>query len=147
MKIKNEYPPNIELIRRRFTLHKDVVFTYGDTLYVPNGASSIPTDLLIHEETHERQQKEFGVDEWWSYYFVSDGFRTAMEIEAYQNQYNYMRVKIKDRNKLNLYLHRLANDLSSAIYGNVLSLAEARKAIQSSKVDFDFSSFKKQVAK
>ncbi len=142
MILKHEYPPNIELIKRRFTIHDGVVFTYGDTLYIPSGG--VPTqDLIIHEETHAKQQKEFGVDEWWSFYFISDPFRTAMEIEAYQNQYKYLKSKIKDRNRLNRYLVRLAQDLSSDIYGNILTFADAKQAIKSKPVEFDFSSFKK----
>lgn len=42
--------------------------------------------LIAHEETHARQQKEFGWLKWWAKYLLSREFRMEMEVEAYQVQ-------------------------------------------------------------
>lgn len=130
MKILYEYPPNIEAIKQRFEVPYEAVFTYGDTLYVPHGGT-IDKALMVHEETHMRQQKTIGKEVWWDWYLGSKDFRLSQEVEAYQNQYREQKKHIKDRNELNRYLQRLAQDLSSPMYGKIMTLTEARQAIRS----------------
>ncbi len=139
MKIVIDYPPNIELIRATFKLHDGIVFCYGDTLFNPDNG---PVDdaLMAHEETHMRQQEEMGVERWWNYYLSSALFRVSQEVEAYQNQYKVFKKLLKDKNDLNRALHRIASDLSSEMYGKVMTLVEARKAIQEERpIRFDLS--------
>lgn len=130
MKIVQDYPPNIEAIKKRFDVPYEACFTYGDTLYNPHGGA-IDEALMKHEETHMRQQKKIGVEKWWEFYLGSRDFRLSQEIEAYQNQYREQKKYYKDRNKLNRYLQRLAQDLSSEMYGKIMTLSEARKVIRS----------------
>jgi len=55
MKLVQDYPPNIKDIRKVFDLSgKQVVFTYGDTIYSPF-TSKITDDLLIHERVYVKQ--------------------------------------------------------------------------------------------
>lgn len=39
--------------------------------------------LIAHEETHCKQQAEFGWLKWWAKYLLSREFRLEMELEAY----------------------------------------------------------------
>src|SRR5258708_20624657 len=129
MKTLRAYPPNIKDILRVFNLDGlYVVFTYGDTLYNPSG-SDIPTHLMKHEETHMRQQAIMGIKEWWDMYLSNQMFRLSQEVEAYHNQFQYYCRNKKDHYKQAVFLDDLASDLSSAMYGNIVSREEARTLI------------------
>lgn len=128
MKIVIAYPPNYEEIKKAFNPPKTVVFTYGDTIYNPNNGL-IGTDLMIHEGTHEIQQS-LDPKKWWDRYLIDPQFRVDQEIEAYHNQYKYLKDMIKDRNQLFRHLHRLASDFSSPIYGGCISYQQAVERIK-----------------
>lgn len=128
MRVVNDWPPNIEQIRARFQLRSGFVFTYGDTLYNPDNAL-VDDSLIAHEETHTRQQDDDPFI-WWHKYLNDDKFRLEQEIEAYRNQYRSEKKKVKDRNRLNWYLRALAKDLSSEVYGSIISFSEAMQKIK-----------------
>lgn len=126
--INGEYPPNYAEITRVFNIEKrsNIVFTYGNTLYVPGG-QKIDSQLLKHEETHARQQLEMGVDEWWDRYLTDEGFRFTQELEAYRNQYKAMAsLPLKDRIG---YLDHICTDLAGEMYGNLVTKEEAKAEI------------------
>lgn len=127
LKIIKDFPPNIEEIRKRFKLHPGIIFTYAPNIYNPdNGTLDVP--LIVHEETHIKQQKN-SPKEWWSQYLSDDSFRLQQEVEAYQSQYQSMLEVYKDKNYLAKRVHQIAIDLSSSIYGNILSYREAKNLI------------------
>lgn len=128
MKIVIGFPPNIDLIRARFPLHQGVVFTYGDTLYNPDGAI-IPNHLLVHEEVHVRQQGSTP-EKWWEIYFIDKEFRLSQEAEAYGAQYQFVHSR-SSRQVSRDFLKTLANQLSSPLYGKLCSFAQAKELIQS----------------
>jgi len=126
MKIEHRPPPNYEEIKKHFPTadyEKGTLFTYGDTCY----CKTITPDLVIHEETHTRQQTN--PEEWWAKYFTDVDFRLSQELEAYQNQYRWAKKNFKDRNQLAKLLHHIVSDLSGKIYGEVISFHEAKKQI------------------
>ena len=130
MKIVNEWPPNIKEIEKVFNIKgKEVVFTYGDILYNPHKVS-VERHLLVHEQTHEKQQNK-DPESWWTRYLRDKSFRLSQEVEAYQNQFRFIKNSIKDSYRVVLVLDELADHLSSRIYGNIISFKEARKLIKS----------------
>ena len=129
MQIKNEFPPNIEKIREHFNIPKNAVFTHGDTIYVPSG-KSMDEPLKAHEAVHSQQQGD-NPDGWWDRYFSDKSFRLEQELKAYQAQYIASKRILKDRERLHRFLHNIAVDLSSEMYGNIISYAEAMKKIKS----------------
>lgn len=130
MKIIYDWPPNIEIIKKHFPANENTVFTYGNKLYVP-GKSAVPRHLEKHEETHMHQQGE-NPDAWWGRYFVDPKFRTEQELEAYRRQYKEFCESHKDRNEQARFLYQIAGDLSSPLYGRILSKREAVKLIKES---------------
>lgn len=130
MLIVSGYPPNIEAIRKAFSLEgKSPVFAYGHFLYNPNKLP-IADHLMAHEETHERQQVKFGsVELWWEKYIADAQFRLEQEQEAYMEQYRFVKRKIKDRNAVARFLHAIAVELSGMMYGNIISYDDAKQAI------------------
>ena len=130
MKIKKKYPPNYKEILDYFPQanKKGIVFTYGDTLYSPTSLN-IPKHLLVHEKTHSKQQNEMGIEKWWEKYFTNKKFRFSQELEAYQNQYNFIEKKF-GRHERRVLLRQISKDLSGKLYGNLVSLREAKIKIK-----------------
>lgn len=131
MQIKREVPPNYDDILKVLPPNERAVFAYGDTIYAPHIPADIelPPDLLVHEETHQQQQ---GGDPalWWQYYLGDPIFRLKQEIEAYGNQWRYVEgLNIKREGK-DRFLEMIATDLSSALYGNLLTFGEAHSKIR-----------------
>ena len=132
MKIERTFPPNYEDIKKHFPEvegNSRVIFTYGETLYVPLTSAPIPDHLIVHEQTHTKQQGE-DPKAWWDRYFIDIPFRLAQEIEAYKAQYVYYKSRIKDRNQQNRFIVDLAKMLSSPIYGNSITTSEAIKKLK-----------------
>jgi len=126
MKIVHDYPPNYKIIKKAFNLnkHENVVFTYGDTLYVPQGEQTVIDKYLMrHEETHARQQGQMTPQWWWDEFMSNPKFRLEQELEAYREQYKAMQ-DLSPEQKAG-YLTHIAKDLSSEIYGNLLSFEQA----------------------
>lgn len=126
--INGEYPPNYKDIAKVFKItgKPGIVFTYGSKLYVPSG-HSIDRHLLVHEETHEKQQNAIGVEEWWSKFLSDPNFRFVQELEAYRNQYRSM-WSLPLKRRLG-YLDHIAGDLSGEMYGNLMTKEQAIKVI------------------
>lgn len=132
MKIIFDYPPNIGEIKKEFDIDgKAVVFTYGDILYNPTRAN-ISFDLLAHEQVHEKQHRDYigGVEAWWKEYIKNKEFRLSQEIEAYRKQWSVFCTKKHDKSDRKRFLLRIAGDLSGPVYGNIITLSEAKELIK-----------------
>lgn len=127
--LNGAYPPNIDEIKKTFKVSDNTIYTYGNKIYNPKD-NDIDLALMAHEQTHSIQQEELGVKDWWSKYLVDKEFRLKQEVQAYQVQYRYYCKDVKDRNRRYRFLDRIASDLSSEIYGNIISKSEALKIIK-----------------
>ena len=129
MKLEYKYPPNYDLLCKHFPIKgkRGVVFTYGDTLYVPD-KGEITEDLYAHEETHTKQQSEIGIEEWWEKYIENVEFRLSQEVEAYRNQYQYA-IENYNRPQRRRLLQHISRDLASPMYGSLVSKEEAKSLI------------------
>lgn len=130
MKIVYAKPPNYERVANAFNLedHPGVIFTYGNKIYVPAGDKlKIDKPLMRHEETHARQQRDIGIEEWWDKFITEPEFRLSQELEAYREQYRNMADLSVDQRMG--YLNHICGDLSGEMYGNIMTHEEARVAI------------------
>ena len=125
MNIVKAYPPNIEDIRKFLAPSPYAVFTYGDTIYTPIVTSELSLDLIAHEEIHCKQQ---GNDPrgWWIEYLSNPQFRLEEEIMAYRRQWQI----IKGSPDQYMRFHLIAKDLSSPMYGSIITYEEARKMLK-----------------
>lgn len=129
MKIVKGYPPIIDKIKEKFTIHDTTVYTWGDTIFTPAGVI-INDHVMIHEEIHEWQQRRIGSPEaWWERYLADPAFRFQQELEAYQAQYKFF-MKHHDRNKVFFFLHGIAGDLSGELYGHMVTYDKAKRLIK-----------------
>lgn len=94
------------------------IFAYSPDIYTDYKLTS---DLLIHENTHLKQQEEIGLDLWVEKFLNDPQFRLDMEIEAYKKQLNSI-LDSKKRRDMTLVC---AENLSSDLYDNIISLSEA----------------------
>lgn len=115
MKVLKENPPNFDLIKEKFEVQNNTVFTYGDTIYAPKVDFELPPDLIAHEKTHQIQQGA-DPDAWWNKYLEDRSFRFDQELEAYRNQYKFYCKFNKDRNARSKFLVTIAQDLSGGLY-------------------------------
>lgn len=127
MKISYEKPPNFAVLEKKFGVKwEDIVVTYGDTVHCP---APLAEHVLKHEAIHVRQQGEMGVEEWWKRYLDEPEFRYGQELEAYREQFRFIRSVVKDRNKQSGWLQELATALAGPMYGEIASRSEAAKQI------------------
>ncbi len=98
-----------------------VIFTYGNEIFCKY---NLPPIKLIHEMTHIRQQGN-NPKEWWDKYFEDKEFRLEQEKEAYLNESKWLKENVKDRNQRFTVIYKNAKDLSSSMYGNIISFSEA----------------------
>lgn len=133
MKIVNGLPPNHAAIVKAFgEPAPTVVYTYGDTLYIPSGKKP-DKQLLAHEETHTRQQSITSPEDWWEHYLADPQFRLEQELEAYRVQYKAM-FTLPRKHRL-FYLEHIAKSLSGEMYGKIVTFDEAVNLITEGKAD------------
>lgn len=110
--------PLLEEYKKHFEITKETVFALGEDIYTDY---NLTPDLLIHENVHLRQQAEVGVKEWvYDFLYLPDK-RLEYEVEAYREQLK----SIKDRNHRARVRWQSAINLSSSLYGNIISRQEA----------------------
>lgn len=124
MKILNEYPPNIEAIRKVFTFTRRVIFCYGDYIYNPSGVF-VDRAMIVHEKVHSDRQKEIGVRDWWNKYLADPEFRIQEEVLAYGAQYKTFSKYASNKEVSIEYAKKLATALSGDTYGNCISFKDA----------------------
>lgn len=117
-----------EIFGDKVNFENGTVFTYGNKIHIYD-KSRLDTPLFHHEAVHVRQQTKMGVEMWWSKYFLDKEFRLSQELEAYTRQVKSIKKHIKDRNRRAMYIHQICKDISSSMYGNMISLDEARKIL------------------
>lgn len=128
-KIVNEFPPNIKEIEKYLDLTgAKPVFAWGDVIFNPHKAELRP-DLLVHEEIHCKQMGN-DPEGWWKKYLTDADFRLSQELDAYAVQYQYVKGLGVTAKKLDWFLDQLATMLSSPMYGNVVTHAQAKTAIR-----------------
>lgn len=125
-------PPNFDAIVERFPFARNqgVIFTYGQTIYNPSGIA-ISSALKCHESVHAQRQgeDEEEIRQWWRRYLDEPMFRLEEELLAHRAEYRAFKGWEKDSRKQAQELESIAARLSGPLYGNVLTLARARRLI------------------
>lgn len=131
MQIIDEFPPNIEEIKKVFPIKTNTVYTYGDILYAPGIKFALPMDLIEHESIHSLQQRAYGgPQKWWDRYLKDPEFRKEHEMQAYQEQYKYLCRYCNNRAERFQLLVVLARDFSSPLYGSIVDFYTACRLIK-----------------
>ena len=128
MKFSKERPPVMDKLEKAFGVKwgGDVCVAYNDTIY---HSKPLHPSVIVHENVHLKRQGKDS-DAWYESYIRDNKFRFGEELLAYRMQYQYLKETMKDRNELARHWFRLAKDLSSPMYGSVISHREAMKLIK-----------------
>lgn len=127
MKISEKYPPNYDEIVQALGKVDGAVFCYGDTIYNPFKRNITP-DIEVHEAVHMKQQGNMP-EVWYMKYLYDPKFRLEQEIQAYGEQYAFIKKYMKG-DLLAWGLEKMAQALSGKEYGNLLSYNEAEAKIR-----------------
>lgn len=133
--IVNDWPPNIEAIRAVLPVTENNIFAHSHRIYNPGGGI-LPLELLAHEKVHFVQQDEFeadglkGVEGWWELFLESPTFRLSQEIPAHRAEYQTYCKYHRDRNEKAQMLRSLGQRLAAPMYGSLMTVNEAMKAIR-----------------
>jgi len=106
---------------RHFNITEDTVIAYAGVIY---SNKDLPQDVIIHELTHLRQQKEYGLKEFTRRYLTDRKFRLEMEKQAYFAQL----ASIEDEGLRNAVREDCIDALCSGLYG-IISRQEAEQLI------------------
>lgn len=132
MKIAHCHPPNIDEIDAVFQVKgkPGVIYTWGDTIFVPDGGVVSP-ELLAHEFVHYICQTNdtAKIEAWWRSYLADPEFRVQEELPAHRAEYRQFCSTHGDRNQRARFLHVIAGRLSGPLYGGLISRIEARRRI------------------
>jgi hypothetical protein len=120
-KLTSEFPL-LKKYKEKFAINENTIFAYDSVIYTNY---DLPEHLIIHEQTHLKQQERYGLANWVNAYLEDSEFRLKMEIEAYRKQL----ASVKDRNERNNLKIKCCQDLSSALYGNLLTYNLAFKKL------------------
>ena len=135
MTIVNEYPPLIEEICQAFPsvkTNKGVIFSWGDKIYNPHNVP-ISEALHAHELVHGQRQTadETAIVKWWHTYLADPEFRVNEELLGHKAELKVLLQNVADRNRRNMIVQQVALRLAGPIYGNAITLSEARKRLSS----------------
>lgn len=126
--IVEEFPPNIEAIRRVFSLSGEEIFAWGSIIFNPANVK-LTRALLAHERTHSKQQGD-DIEKWWHEYLTNPKFRFEQELEAHQVEYAVFNNTELNRNRRRVHLKQISKRLSSPMYGRMTTFDKARKIIK-----------------
>ena len=124
-------PPIYDRIAEQFPAirgQKGIVYAFGEVIFNPDGVA-IPPQILAHEAVHCERQKERGAAAWWESYLADQGFRFEEELAAHRAEYRHVCTTVKDGNKRNQELFRIAGRLASPMYGSMVGAGKARSMI------------------
>jgi hypothetical protein len=108
--------------------------------------------LVVHEQVHFIQQRDYQDNsnffkklfnrffvsktrQWWNRYINDRQFRIMQELEAYAYEYKAFCTRVTNRDARSRYLHGIASNLSSKLYGNVMNYSDAMAAMRKGTKD------------
>ncbi len=126
--IKKEIPPIYDRLHQKFGIKWDdgVIIAYDGAIWCKE---NLEPQKIIHENKHIERQKEIGNDAWWQLYLDNDVFRLEEEVVAYRAELEFIKRHIKNREMVFHAKRDIAENLSSSIYGNMVTKQEAMKLL------------------
>ena len=120
MRLQSEFP-YLKEFKERFPIDDKTIFAYKE-IY---SNYELPPDIQVHEETHLKQQEEYGAEKWIKRYLIDSKFRFEQEVEAFKAQVNHF----KDRNQRFISQRLCAKTLSSDLYGGFITFEKAMEIL------------------
>lgn len=112
--------------KKYFPIDDKSVIAYIDTIYTNY---DLYPDVLIHEQTHLKQQKKYGIKNFIKQYLNDKDFRLKMEQDAFKAQLN----SIKDKGLREAVRMDCIEHLTSGFYGKITK-QQAEKMLPKEKL-------------
>lgn len=132
MKIVKDFPPLYAEIAAAFDLRcRKPIFAWWDVIFNPHGIEIGP-ELMAHESLHAERQKRHpgGAEGWWRQYIADPRFRLIEELLAHTAEYRAACERPGvTRNYHRVILRGIAHRVASRLYGNLISVHDAKIAI------------------
>lgn len=132
MRLVRDVPPMFDEIDAAFNIKgQAVIFAWGDKIYAPMQQGELPKALLLHEEVHGARQLATvgGIEAWWRRYIAEPRFRLDEEIPAHRAELAHLLTKAKGPSMRAHALSRTAARLAAPLYGNLITIAEAKRVL------------------
>jgi hypothetical protein len=132
MRVVYDKPPMYDEIDVAFGVKgKPVIFAWGDRVYMPGMAGGLSKALDAHETVHGERQLAYpgGVEAWWRRYIADPQFRLDEEIPAHRAELAVLQRKAKGPSMKAHFLSRIAARLAAPLYGNLITVADAKKVL------------------
>lgn len=137
MKVVRSLPPMFNEIAAAFPGARGdgVIFCWGNSIHAPTLADGavISPELVAHEQVHcDRQGAD--VAGWWARYIADERFRLLEEFPAHVAEFKALCGLYRDRwvsarAMRRTFAARVARKLAAPLYGNMISVAEAKALI------------------
>lgn len=129
IKLSKECPPIYSRLHDKFGVEWEdgLIIAHSPYIYC---LIDIPPEKMVHECVHTKRQDEIGVDLWYDRYIEDDAFRLDEEVRAYREEFKFLKKYVKDREFLFHLRNDICKNLSSSIYGNLVTLDEALNIIK-----------------
>lgn len=129
IQVIHEKPPIYDKLKDKFDIdwERGIIITYGQDIYCKY---DLHPAKIVHELTHVKQQEGVGAERWYLNYINDKEFRLKQELEAYKNEIDFYKDTIKDRNQRFNLIRSVYLDISSGIYGNMITYEEAKQKLQ-----------------
>lgn len=136
METSREKPPLFDEIVAVFwgAAGPGVIFCWGNTMHVPRPVlAAVPPELVAHETVHCLRQGN-DPEGWWRRYLVDEKFRLDEEFPAHCAEFRALctmhRHKwVSARSMHRVFARRIAEKLASPLYGDMISIADAKALI------------------
>lgn len=125
-------PPNYEEICAVIPSlrgRQNVYFCWGDTIFMASAGMTLTPSLEAHEKMHcIRQQGDPAT--WWKRWLAEPDFRLAEEIAGHQAEWMTVKLQGISRADRRQHLRAIAERLSGALYGNLVTFDQAKRLIE-----------------
>jgi hypothetical protein len=132
MRLVRDVPPMFDEIDAAFNVRgRPIIFAWGDKIYAPLQQGELPKALLLHEAVHGERQLAYpgGVEAWWRRYIAEPQFRLDEEVPAHKAELAHLLTKAKGPSMRAHLLSRTAARLAAPLYGNLVTIAEAKQLL------------------
>jgi len=130
MEVSFKLPPLYADILKAFpgAAYAKPIFSWGSTIYNPHRIK-IDAGLMAHEGVHGARQAN-NPEAWWRRYIADAPFRLEEEFLAHLAEYRWrIGEPGLNRHSRRALLVQIAARLSSPLYGSMISLRNAKKAL------------------
>lgn len=121
-------PPIYDRLVKKFnvSMENGLIIAYYPNIHC---LFKVPDLKIVHEAVHLVRQEQMGVSFWWEKYLEDEQFRLEEELLAYGQEIRAIKELDISRNERRFLLKEIYENLSSSMYGNLITKEEAKQIL------------------